>query len=151
MGISGGSDIKNLPARWETQVLPVGWEDTLEKGTATHSSILACRIPRTEVPGGLQSMELQRVRWDWTTNTFTFSRYIAIRNVHLKYVEIPWWSSGGLGSIPAQGTEIPPVTHQSKKMQTHKWCTVHISYHPCVWHLPLFICHSAPVPETYRG
>ena len=56
MGISGGSDVKNLPARRETQVLSLGWEDTLEKGTATHSSILACRVPKTEEPGGLQSL-----------------------------------------------------------------------------------------------
>ena len=39
----------------------LGWEDPLEKGMTTHSSILAWRIPRTEDPGGLQSMELQRV------------------------------------------------------------------------------------------
>ena len=56
MGISGGSDVKNLPARRETQVLSLGCEDTLEKGTATHSIILACRVPRTEEPGGLQSL-----------------------------------------------------------------------------------------------
>ena len=41
-----------------------GQEDPLEKGMATHSSILACRIPRTEEPGGLQSMGSQRVRQD---------------------------------------------------------------------------------------
>ena len=39
--------VKNLPAMWETQVRPLGWEDPLEKGTATHSSILAWRIPWT--------------------------------------------------------------------------------------------------------
>ena len=39
----------------ETRVLSVGWEDPLEEGMATHSSTLACRIPRTEEPGGLQS------------------------------------------------------------------------------------------------
>ena len=38
--------VKNLPAMWETWVLSLGWEDPLEKGTATHSSILASRIPR---------------------------------------------------------------------------------------------------------
>ena len=48
-----------------------GQEDPLEKGMATHSSILAWRIPRTEEPGGLQSMESQRVGHDWATNTFT--------------------------------------------------------------------------------
>ena len=53
--------VKNLPARHETQVQSLGWEDPLEKGMATHSSILAWKIPWTEEPGGLQSMELQRV------------------------------------------------------------------------------------------
>ena len=48
----------------------LGWEDPLEKGMATHSSILACRIPWIEEPGGLQFMGLQRVRHDWGTNTF---------------------------------------------------------------------------------
>ena len=56
--------VKNLPAMQETVVQSLGWEDSLEKGMATHSSILAWRIPRTEEPGGLQSMGLQRVRYD---------------------------------------------------------------------------------------
>ena len=46
--------VKNLPAVWETQVPSLGQEDPLEKGIATHSSILAWRIPWTEEPGGLQ-------------------------------------------------------------------------------------------------
>ena len=46
----------------ETQVLSLGWEDPLEKGMATHSSILVLRIPGTEEPGRLQSIGLQRVR-----------------------------------------------------------------------------------------
>ena len=54
--------VKNLPAMQETQVRSLGWGDPLEKGMATHSSILAWTIPRTEEPGGLQSMESQRVR-----------------------------------------------------------------------------------------
>ena len=48
--------IKNLPATWEMWVLFLGREDPLEMGMATHSSILARRIPWTEKPGGLQSM-----------------------------------------------------------------------------------------------
>ena len=48
--------VKNLPAKQETWVRSLGWEDLLEKGMATHSSILAWRIPRTEEPGGLQSV-----------------------------------------------------------------------------------------------
>ena len=53
--------VKNLPAMWETQVRSLGWEDPLEKGIATYSSILAWRIWWTEEPGGLQSMGSQRV------------------------------------------------------------------------------------------
>ena len=54
-----------------TQVWSQGQEDPLRKGMATHSNVLAWRIPWTEEPGGLQSMELQRVRHDWATNTHT--------------------------------------------------------------------------------
>ena len=53
-------EVKNLPTMWETQVQSLGKEDPLEKGMATHSSILAWRIPWTEEPGGLQSMGSQR-------------------------------------------------------------------------------------------
>ena len=60
-GFSDGSTVKYLPPMQETQVQSLGWEDPLEKGTATHSSILAWRIPWTEEPGGLQSMGSQRV------------------------------------------------------------------------------------------
>ena len=54
--------VKNLPAMQETWVQSRGQEDPLEKGTATRFRILAWRTPRTEEPGRLQSMELQRVR-----------------------------------------------------------------------------------------
>ena len=57
----GGSEVKNLPAMRETWVQSLGWEDPIEKRMATHSSVLAWRIPWTEEPGELQSMELQRV------------------------------------------------------------------------------------------
>ena len=53
--------VKNLPAMQETWVRSLGQEDVLEKRMATHSSILAWRIPWTEEPGGLQSVGLQRV------------------------------------------------------------------------------------------
>ena len=54
--------VKNLPAMQGTWVRPLAWEDPAEKGMATHSSILAWRIPKTEEPGELQSMGSQRVR-----------------------------------------------------------------------------------------
>ena len=56
--------LKRLPAMRETGVRSLGWEDPLEKEMATHSSILAWRIPWMEEPGGLQSMESQRVGHD---------------------------------------------------------------------------------------
>ena len=62
--------VKNLPAMWETQVQALGQEDPLERGMATHSTILALRIPWTEMPSGLQSMGSQRVRHDWVINTY---------------------------------------------------------------------------------
>ena len=54
--------VKNLPVMQKTRVRSLGWEDPLEKGMATHSSILSWRIPWTEEPGRLQSMGSHRVR-----------------------------------------------------------------------------------------
>ena len=62
--------VKNLPAVQVTCVQSLGQEDPLEKGMASHFSILAWRIPWSEEPGGLQSMVLQRVMMTWLT-TFT--------------------------------------------------------------------------------
>ena len=56
--------VKNPPAMQETRVQSLGWDDPLEKGLATLSSILAWRIPWTEEPGGLQSVWSQRVGHD---------------------------------------------------------------------------------------
>ena len=56
--------VKNLPIIQETQIRSLGGEDPLEKGTATHSSVLAWKIPWTEESGGLQSMVSQRVGYN---------------------------------------------------------------------------------------
>ena len=61
--------VKNLPAMQETRVRSLGLKDSLEKGMATHSSILAWEIPWTEEPGGLQSMRVSGVRHDLVTAT----------------------------------------------------------------------------------
>ena len=61
MGFPGSSVVKNLPAKQETRVQSLGQEGPLEKGMATHSSILTWEIPWTEEPGRLQSIGLQRV------------------------------------------------------------------------------------------
>ena len=57
--------VKNTPARWETWVQSLGWEDPIEECMATHSSILAWRILWTEEPDEIESMGLQRVGHDW--------------------------------------------------------------------------------------
>ena len=63
--------VKNPPAMQKTQVPSLGWEDSLEKELATHSSILAWRISWTEDPGGLQSTGVTRVRHDLVTKLHT--------------------------------------------------------------------------------
>ena len=70
MGFLGGSVVKNSSAVQEMQqtwVQSLGQEDPLEKEMATHSSVLAWEIPRTEEPGGLQSLGLQRVSPEWAS------------------------------------------------------------------------------------
>ena len=64
LGASLVAQMKNLPAMQEPWVQSLGWKDPLEKGMATHSSILAWRIPWPEELGGLQSMGSPRVRHD---------------------------------------------------------------------------------------
>ena len=66
--------VKNPPAMQKTWVQSLCWEDPLEKEMATHSSILAWRIPWTEEPGGLQSMGFTN-RHDRATNTLTFFHF----------------------------------------------------------------------------
>ena len=63
--------IKNLPEMQDTWVRSLGWEDLLKKEMATHSGILAWRIPWIEKPGELQSMGSQRVGHDPVNSTFT--------------------------------------------------------------------------------
>ena len=71
--------VKNLPAVQETWDQSLGREDFLEKGMATHSSILTWRIPRTEEPGGLQSMGSQSIEY----NRGTFTHIL---------ISSPWWN-----------------------------------------------------------
>ena len=65
--------VENPSAMQRTQVRSLGGEDPLKKGMATHSSILAWRIPWTEEPDGLQSMGLQRVGHNWATNPHAYT------------------------------------------------------------------------------
>ena len=69
--------VKNLPEMQETRVQSPGQEDPLEKEMATHPSMLACEIPWTEVPGGLQSMGSQK-SWTWLSDQTTRSRGLSL-------------------------------------------------------------------------
>ena len=80
--------VKNLPTMWETWVCSLGWEDPLEKGMATHSSMLVWTVPWIEEPGGLQSTGLQRVRHDWWLR-HTHCKH-GIRNVLLTVQVFPF-------------------------------------------------------------
>ena len=75
--------VNNLPEVRETQVGSLDREDPLEKEMATHSSILAWRIPWTEEPCGLQSVGLQRIGYNWVTNTLPHSlnRQMTFENI----------------------------------------------------------------------
>ena len=98
--------VKNLPV-WETWVRSLGWEDPLEKGKATHSSILAWRIPWT-----VESMELQRVGHNWAT--FTFTGRPRIKNLPS--------NEGNMALISGQGTKIPHATEQGSLPATARVC-----------------------------
>ena len=65
--------VKHLPTKQKTRFQSLGREDPLEKEMATHSSVLAWKIPWMEEPGRLQSIGSQRVRHDWATSFFVFN------------------------------------------------------------------------------
>ena len=102
--------VNNLPAMQETWVRSLGWEDPLEKGMATHSSILAWRIPSTEERGGLQ-MGSRRVRHNWATDTFTCRRFMRGHswNLHLCKGKEAGLGRGGRGAaaVPSQWSPRP--------------------------------------------
>ena len=72
-GFPMAQPVKNMPAMWETWVRLLGWEDPLEKGKATHSSVLAWRIPQT-----IESMGSLSVKHDWMTFTHSFFKAMKI-------------------------------------------------------------------------
>ena len=93
----GSSVVKNLPAIQKLQkvwVKSLGQEDPLEEGMATHSSILAWRIPWTEEPGGLHSIGLQRVGYDWSNLAHThYSLVKKIRSDRLSPCKCLCWTT----------------------------------------------------------
>ena len=104
-GFPGGSVIKNLPAIQEPWVRSLGWEDLLEEKMATHSSILAWKIPWTEKPGGLQSTGCKES--GTTEHTYTHTRVHARTHTHTRTQE-EWHSieskAADVGDILFQAT-----------------------------------------------
>ena len=82
MVFPSGSDCKESAYNAETQVQSLGQEDPLEKALATHSSMLAWKIPWTEESGGLQFMGSQRVGHNRVTNTFPFMETFPVSGMH---------------------------------------------------------------------
>ena len=109
----------------ETWVWSLGWEDPLEKGMATHSSILAWRIPWTEGPGRLQSMGSQSVRHNWPTFTslhiqklFSRQKYSHLNSCHLHY--ILYTNVRGLRNKFFEGTPNPTTSLINKNSPLEK-------------------------------
>ena len=109
---------KKLSAKQESWVQSLVEKDPLEKWTATHSSVLAWRIPWTEEPGGLQSMESQRIRRDWATKTLLLLLRITISK--RTSVQLSWTvTSNSLWPMDCSMVGFP-VHHQLPELaQTH--------------------------------
>ena len=135
---------KNLPAVQETQIQSRGWEYPLEKGMAIHFSILAWRIPWTEEPGRLQSMESQRVGHNWATeythtlkkssaisykskHVFTCGSDITLRYVHQRNENLH--SDKNLytyihGSLICESQKLENIQMSFNKNMTNKLCYI---------------------------
>ena len=123
--------VKNPPAMWETWVWLLGWEDPLEKGMATHSSIFAWRIPWTEEPGGLHSIGWQRVRHDWSDLACTQGPSQLAQLVKNPPASArdrrDKGSTPGLGRSPGEGND-NPLQYSCLENSTDKgtwWAIVH--------------------------
>ena len=100
-----GQRLKHLPAMRETWVWSLGWEDPLEEGLATHSTVLVCRVPWTEAPGGLQSMGSQRVGHDWATSlSLSWSLYFSFLRSLRTVLQVPTY-------IPTKSVGVFPFLH----------------------------------------
>ena len=140
-GFPGGSAVKNPPAVQEMGVRCLGWEDSLEEGMATHSSILAWEIPRTEEPDELQSMGSQRAGHDCTTK-----HQQAASSSLCKYYGIEWNHQGCTQRAPGRR----PLSSHKTKMGLKELKTKYLLISFSQWegrkdHLLL---HHSPPPPT---
>ena len=141
--------VKNLPAMKDTQVGSLDWEGPLEKGKATHSSILASEILWTVVPGLLQSMLLQRIRQDSTTSShlfsFTTSSCVSPISPHFGRGLVDVWQKRILPAL-----QLLKFFHFVKDLDStfslfYRW-RICISFHDCgerTHKLPLCYCNNS--------
>ena len=125
--------VKRLPAMQETWVRSLGWEDTLEKEMATHSSIPAWKISWIE-PGRLQSMGLQRVGHDWATSLHFTSLYWQFRWVEGLLPAFGWllyFSFVPTATIPAEHLTCLPWAFLLGRL----WTLIFLSFKPSFLHL----------------
>ena len=107
--------VKNLPAMWETQVWSLGWEDPLEKGMATYSSILAWKIPWTEEPDWLWSTGSQRVGHDWSD--WACRRVGLVLNIPCKFISLKsMWMAQPLAASPGALQNPQDLGHISSRL-----------------------------------
>ena len=154
--------VKNLSAMQETWVQSLDQEDPLEKGMATHSSVLAWRIPWTEEPGRLRFLGSQRVGHDWVTNT-----HKNVLNSNLLYSAIPWTSRCTFNSktlnlklwfltLQLVNGDEPPYLHPGLNFMSVEdghscWCqkiySLQISYLLLEWKVGPGVCSGLwPIP-----
>ena len=120
--------VNNLPAMWKTQIQSLGLKDSLEKKLATYSSILAWRIPRTENPGGLQSLGLQRIGFDRVTNTHTHihSHILSSRacysecGLQTSSLSLTWGLAGNAESWASRQTSSIGQNQHFNQLSTHE-------------------------------
>ena len=115
--------IKSPPAVQETWVRSLGWEDPLEKEMPTHSSILAWRIPWTEEPGGLQSMESQS--WTQLSDfTFTNKKFKIWKKKHKCRPQKKQSLVPDVWSLLAVYSQLPTFLHQQRSTEVIKSITL---------------------------
>ena len=145
--------VKYLPANardQETEVASLGQEDPLEKGMATHSSILMYWIPWTEEPGWLLSKGWQAVRHDWRTNTFLHFLYLLQNQYYILAVVFQLLSHFSLCDCGLQHDSLlSPQLSLGVGSNSHplsRWCCLTISAHVT----PFSFClHSFPVSGSF--
>ena len=141
--------VKNLPTMQQTWVRSLGQEDLLEKGMATHSSILAWELPWTEEPSRLQPMGPQRVGHNWATHIFTFTLQI-IRSSKPNYESDSDSQSmaetrQALGVLKTSSWDCPwslMVSRHCSLSNTHRRSPVGGQWEKCKWIPPVwqYVC-----------